>query len=541
MASHWQNKINKQTMIYTLMSMMFATLVSLVVFGQRLSINKLTAQWNEYKHWSDWGEYVVLRPNVSLSVNVNTVHSSTINIKTHIDGFTNMDLNTLMDKWTAVIQKQREWALSKPIPAKWTPARGHKVSLNQQKPEYFEKLKNPTLSDYLQTTVIYISSEEAKHVLPSKFYDCTSNSCKNILKLMTYGGNFGEYYLGSKCHDLNLTAADQPWMIPHGIEVAKRGFSIGMPPPIGSMSTIMKSDNSYPATYFHVIRDGIVTGGGDVYSRSTRILIQRCGQAGNRHPGSGARRTVDELITTSQFWGMGFYHFTSENLPRIAPFVKFLKDNPQVKIHVFKVGYGKIFMNLLGVPVPSGRLVSGTAAGRILYLPAGTPCGKSTFFNTNLLSLQFKQNIKTKPKRDTVLLIHRTGKRNFLHHAEIFYMLRREAAKRKLKIIIHHDNRRYSYSQVRIMYNSALMIVAPHGAGLANMFFSEPGTVIIEAMAKMKPLCFRNSAVLLGMRHHALYVSNIKQTRASQIQPAVDYYLNYIMKLKSQNETSSSP
>ena len=257
------------------------------------------------------------------------------------------------------------------------------------------------------------------------------------------------------------------------MEKAKRGFTIGIPPPLNNLSNIMRAA-SFPATYFHVLRDAIVTAEGDVYSRSTRILIQRCYQAANHQPGSGSTRVVHEVITTSQYWGIGFYHFAAENLPRIPLFVKFLKDNPKVKIHVGRVDYAIMFLGLLGINVPKGRLVTGTLVGRIVYLPAGNPCGKSTFFNTNLLSKLLRQNMKTKPKRNAILLIHRTVKRMFNYHAEIFYMLKREAAKHKLNVIVHHNNRRMTYSQVRLMYNSALMVVGPHGAGLANMLFCEP-------------------------------------------------------------------
>ena len=44
------------------------------------------------------------------------------------------------------------------------------------------------------------------------------------------------------------------------------------------------------------------------------------------------------------------------------------------------------------------------------------------------------------------------------------------------------------------MFNSAFLVIAPHGAGLSNMFFSEPGTVIIEGLcydASRANLCYR--------------------------------------------------
>ena len=45
------------------------------------------------------------------------------------------------------------------------------------------------------------------------------------------------------------------------------------------------------------------------------------------------------------------------------------------------------------------------------------------------------------------------------------------------------------------MFSRALLVVAPHGAGLSNVFFSEPGTIIIEGLCYdggMANMCYRS-------------------------------------------------
>ena len=45
------------------------------------------------------------------------------------------------------------------------------------------------------------------------------------------------------------------------------------------------------------------------------------------------------------------------------------------------------------------------------------------------------------------------------------------------------------------MFNRAFLVVAPHGAGLSNVFFSEPGTIIIEGLCyegRRANLCYRS-------------------------------------------------
>ena len=51
------------------------------------------------------------------------------------------------------------------------------------------------------------------------------------------------------------------------------------------------------------------------------------------------------------------------------------------------------------------------------------------------------------------------------------------------------------------MFNRAFLIVAPHGAGLSNAFFSEPGTIIIEGLCYeggRANMCYRSVCELFN-------------------------------------------
>ena len=57
-----------------------------------------------------------------------------------------------------------------------------------------------------------------------------------------------------------------------------------------------------------------------------------------------------------------------------------------------------------------------------------------------------------------------------------------------------------------LLFHSAAMVVAPHGAGLANIVFSRPGTYVIEGVCPRPKmiLCFQRLAVILGLHWHGL-------------------------------------
>jgi capsular polysaccharide biosynthesis protein len=55
-------------------------------------------------------------------------------------------------------------------------------------------------------------------------------------------------------------------------------------------------------------------------------------------------------------------------------------------------------------------------------------------------------------------------------------------------------------------FHTAAMIVAPHGAGLSNMFFSRPGTYVVEGVCNIPHvnMCFQRLAQALGHRWHGV-------------------------------------
>jgi capsular polysaccharide biosynthesis protein len=75
-----------------------------------------------------------------------------------------------------------------------------------------------------------------------------------------------------------------------------------------------------------------------------------------------------------------------------------------------------------------------------------------------------------------------------------------------LKFEMFIDNPVPKFADTMKMFNAAVMIVAPHGAGLSNMMFSEPGTFVVEGVCNIPHvnLCFIRLAHVLGHRWHGV-------------------------------------
>ena len=275
--------------------------------------------------------------------------------------------------------------------------------------------------------------------------------------------------------------------------------------------------NKVTLTHIHVLSDAIVNMDGDVFVDDLKIVGHRCPARFTRQkysakfpPISKQAKAIiyDEVFTMSQFWGTGYFHFLVETLPRITPFIQFLRDNPTIKVHVFGKDkpYIKPFFAQMGIT--GDRFVVGLIRARVLYLPQTGPCAGALVFNGRLQSMIQRSSITQEPQpRNSIVLIKRSKKRYFNKHNEILASLRDTLASTdcNYRVEVFDDNPLPTLNETMAMFNRAFMVVAPHGAGEANLLFSEPGTIVVEGLCKPPNLCYRNHMQSLGHRYYGVY------------------------------------
>ena len=328
--------------------------------------------------------------------------------------------------------------------------------------------------------------------------DYTTNDCQYVEAHSIYGHNMARSMYNASCQG----SISKAWQFK---SFQPSPFKEGLPPDLPKAT-----NTSLTIGYIHVVQNGVVATSGDFAFGNVKVVIRQCRASKSKRMSKPKQNHIyDEVFTIAQFWGYGFFHATVEDLTRMGPHLDFLRNNSSIMIHVAaKTGFMKNFMKHLGIN-PS-RLVSGTVGARILYVPAGTTCGRALIFPTSMLSLEFRTRISTQPEhRKSILLIKRTSKRRFTQHAKIFNMLQSLSAQRSdlgLKVEVYKDNPVPSLSKTLEMFNRAFLVIAPHGAGESNLIFSEPGTVMIEGLCGGKAnYCYRNLAMVLGHRYYGIY------------------------------------
>ena len=285
-----------------------------------------------------------------------------------------------------------------------------------------------------------------------------------------------------------------------------------------------KGDDLFRA-FMHVIPNAVVLNDGDVLYRDTKIIIERCVMRKFQVECTPAHPEYDHVFTISQVWGHSFFHGAVEGLNRLSLYLKYLLDHPYIKLHVN--GYHP-YLQVLGLKPE--RIIRGTVRASVLYMPMGTPCFTLPFIEGQLLAVQLKETLMgSNETRDTVVLIKRSAKRWFEHHDAIYVTLEKHCQEMGLKLVVFDDKIIPAMHDTMNLFHRALVIVAPHGAGLTNMIFSQPGTLVIEALChdnhNRLNICFQRMASVLGMRYYSFTIDDtcMKVTATDIEKPFVEY------------------
>ena len=263
-------------------------------------------------------------------------------------------------------------------------------------------------------------------------------------------------------------------------------------------------------TFLHVIQHGTVTAAGDVFGLGYKIVLPSCAKDGDRRPPHFDRQLYcREVFVIGQPWGAGYFHKMFENLPRLAPYLVFLRRHSDVRIHmVTRNRHTDYLFSALGLD--PNRIVTGAVHGSVVYLPRSSPCGHLLINEGQILNNEFRsfirRNLTTEDDWNSIVLIQRSRNRRFVNMHRIIHVVKTLASKHDFEFEIFRDNPPPSAEETMKMFYNARIIIGPHGAGLTNMLFARPGTFIIEGICRFPDtnVCFLMGAYHLGHLYHGI-------------------------------------
>ena len=330
-------------------------------------------------------------------------------------------------------------------------------------------------------------------------------------KLSVSGGNSSRDVTTRDVYPLSETQHE--WSVSEGLcEIfdGKRKRKCRIPQSNRTVIADETLTQAWPASFLHVIPNATVHTEGHVRTPHIHFipLMCRCGTVQEIEVENGTKY-FKEVFVIAQHYGAGFFHISIEEMPRLAPYLDFLKAHSHIKIHTFyqprmttRPALDRYFA-LLGLD--PDRIINGSVQADIVYLPAGGRCGNLREPHGQILSSAMRSHIRAQFPQETaqpartLVLIERTRTRALKQFGDIKIMLQSIAQTYSLELKIFSDAPIPSERDAWLMFYNAVMIVAPHGAGLSNMLLSRPGIYVVEIICALNPnFCFKTVSVGQG-------------------------------------------
>ncbi|CAH1800858.1 unnamed protein product [Owenia fusiformis] len=308
------------------------------------------------------------------------------------------------------------------------------------------------------------------------------------------------------------------------------------------------------SSFIHVMHNGIISYYGVVFVGGLMVIPNSCLDRPKRV--KQARNYFEqnikdnlnklprhgEVFVITQFYSIGFYHAMVESLPRLSRYIRFIDQRKDIKIYINCQSFMKSSLETLFPSRNISELVICETNGPIIatrvYFPEGSPCFKSTQSGLSQLSKEFRRYITPGipvPPKNYIILIKRSRKRSFAQHNEIASFLADIAKQNDMEFLVFSDARLPSFNDTKKIFNQARLVVAPHGAGVANTLFSNPGLFVIEIVCNSPRmnLCFRELTIFLGHHYHGIYSKSgcpfKLNVDVNEVKEAVRFYIKHVV------------
>jgi hypothetical protein len=268
------------------------------------------------------------------------------------------------------------------------------------------------------------------------------------------------------------------------------------------------SKNKEPAPALCVFQNAAVDVLGNVCTSTKKCLqAKTCNSDYGFYRRSGDRHEV--VYSIAEFWGEGFFHFLCENFVRLFVGLDWLKSPGRGIATMIHIREKRPFamQALRAVGIPSSRVLTGSVSAKAMIIPEPVGCGSPA---KNLVELarvgvlsnvlsSFNQLSPQAPTQLALTVIQRTGSREVVNHQKLVDGLKKE--------YIGHSVQSFKSLSMKDsikLFENTDILLGPHGAGLSNMLFMQPGRGVVEFMVSGRDVnaCYMYLAIKLGLRYH---------------------------------------
>jgi len=199
------------------------------------------------------------------------------------------------------------------------------------------------------------------------------------------------------------------------------------------------------------------------------------------------------IINAFTLWGQGYYHFLTEVLPSVLEIAKPYTIHTMGSKFAQQVFQWFNIKNTLNFDKPTFENVKESYEQQ--YIECGNPSPQKIQLIRDVVC---KKVSFTRTKG--ILIFRREAVRKILNSSDVLDMLKRVFP--TLEWVVFDV---LPFDETVTLFSSAAVVVAPHGAGLTNMLFSDSGIRILEFMSLQNPnLCYWHMSELLKNQYYMI-------------------------------------
>lgn len=202
--------------------------------------------------------------------------------------------------------------------------------------------------------------------------------------------------------------------------------------------------------------------------------------------------------------GDGVFHGTVEGLTRIVPYIDYLLKNSYIYIIIpfprYKQNTALHILKLIGFS--EYRILYGKLFVRKLYIPTPYYCVESSTpliikFNKLLRSKMTEKQCKVSNMK-FILIVQRSKNRIFKNMNDLINALLNNF---NYTIITYYDNNS-NLNTIYCWFTYAKIIIAFHGSGLTNIYFSQQSTIVVELSPTFSIYAFAKLGSQIGLKYY---------------------------------------
>lgn len=212
-------------------------------------------------------------------------------------------------------------------------------------------------------------------------------------------------------------------------------------------------------------------------------------------------KLLDSAVTLVNAWSDSYFHWVTEMLPRVAVLMEAGIECSAVIVRGKMKRWQSESLAMLGADSARFVQADGFIPVRRLLVPSfprvlAEGCGFSVPSPWSLAAMRKRICVGSmKSERANVWITRRKASgRRILNEDEIAPLLK----KINFRMAVLED---MTFAEQVSLFRHARVVVGPHGAGLANIVFCQPGTKVIEVVGSFVNASFLTLAASLGLEY----------------------------------------